>query len=697
MKFSLLPYRKPVGIFLLLVLISFMQSCDIKSPTAPSWDVALNVPLIDTTYSIFDMIKKDSSIVKPDYTRQGLLVYSTVKEVEKIEVSDKLKVDGFSTSSSKQIGSITINGESAQADVGFSWSQYLSNIPPGTQVIVPDESNRSASNDLSTVTQFLSAKFESGTISIGIKNNFSQYVTLTISGLTIKNSATNEIVAQSLATLVVPPNSTGNFPAISFNPNVTVSNQLKFETTVSVAGSGTNFVTLPQTAFSVTTNFSNLSISEATAKIPQQNPIEIDSTLIMDETSAQPTKFKTVKIATGSLNITLRNNLDVDASVSMEISNLLNASGNMFSVSKTITRKSTTKFVDNISLNNYSLVSLDNNPTNKINYKVTFNSNASSDYRTISKTDDFQATVDFSSLGIKEFDGLVKPTVLDETRSAINLDTKDLQQKFGFHQINFNKPLLELHLVPSPGAKINFQIDGRLEAQNSLGEKSTLSLNANTMNKTTITESDSVIILNADSVSNFFKKFSKLPDSIFVYAGGTLNANYQQVTVTNTSYVSGSSKIEFPLDLGISDGMFTDSVKMDFDTDKQKRIRDLNTADMNLILTNGLAASFTFTGKLYDNNNTFLMYFPPKHADQDTAITVTGGITDANGNVITKTTQTVNVKIAAGESDLIARAKYMRILVKLNTSRSSNLPVKFKTIDDIRIEGFGGVNYKVNP
>ena len=695
MKFSLLAYRIPVGIFLILVLISFMQSCGIKSPTAPSWDVALNLPLVDTTYSILDMIKKDSSIVKPDYTKQGLLVYSTVKDVEKIEVSDKLTVDGFSTNTSKEIGSITIDGDQTTADIGFNWSQQ--GLTPGTQVPILPENNRPVSADLSTINQFQSAKFESGTIDISLKNNFAQHVTLTINGLTIKNSATNEIVAQTTETVVVPPNSTKSFLPISFSPGVLVKNQLKFETTVSISGSGANLVAIPQTAFSVTTQFSTLSVSEASAKIPQQNPVTIDSTITMDETSAQPTKFKTIKIATGTLNITLINNLDVDAKVDLEIANLKNTSNLKYTVSKTVARKSTTKFVDNISLTDYSFVSLDNNPTNKINYKVTFTSQGSSDYRTITKTDDFQATVDFSSLGIKEFNGLVKPTALDETRSAINLDTKDLQTKFGFGQINFNKPLIELHLVPSAGAKINFQINGRLEAQNSLGQKSTLTLNANTMNKTTISETDSVIILNADSVSNFFKKFSQLPDSIFVYTGGTLNANYQLVTVTNTSFVSGSSKIEFPLDLGISDGVFTDSVKMDFDADKQKSIKDLNSSNLSLILSNGLAVSFTFTGKMYDSTNTLLMYFPPKHSDQDTMVTVAGGVTDANGNVIARTTQTVKIKIAPGESDLIARAKYMRILVKLNTSRSTNLPVKFKTKDDIRIISFGGVNYHINP
>ena len=152
MKFPLLPHRIPVGTFILLVLISFIQSCGIKSPTAPSWDVALNLPLVDTTYSILDMIEKDSSIVKPDYTKQGLLIYSTVKDVEKIEVSDKLTVDGFSTNTSKAIGSISIDSDETTADIGFNWSQQ--GLTSGTQVPVLAENNRPVSSDLAAISQF---------------------------------------------------------------------------------------------------------------------------------------------------------------------------------------------------------------------------------------------------------------------------------------------------------------------------------------------------------------------------------------------------------------------------------------------------------------------------------------------------------------------------------------------------------------
>ncbi|HRI46950.1 MAG TPA: hypothetical protein PK559_07595 [Ignavibacteriaceae bacterium] len=680
-----------------LLTLLILPSCDVKSPTAPSWDVELNLPLLDSTYTLLDIVEKDTTILSPDYTRDGLLVYSTIEDVEKIEVSDKLSVDGFQTSSSKEIGTISIDGDSSQASVGFDWSQQ--GLAPGNSVPVLAENNRSVTSNLAEIDQFQSAIFENGIINVQIKNNFTQHVTITINGITIKNSAApSEVVATSSSQLVIPPNGSGSFPAIPISKTVTVKNQLTFQTIISISGSNGNLVTIPQNAFIVTAKFENLEVKEARAKIPVQNPVVIDSSIFIESDSPKPTKIKFVKIDQGSLNIVMNNNLDVDASIKLEIPNLKNPSGVAYSVTRDVARKATNfKFVDNASLSNYTIESLTAVATNEIKYKVTFTTKSSSDFRTLKSSDDFEANIDFSSLTIKEFEGVVKPTALDETRSAVSLDAKDLATKFGFTQINFNKPVLELRMRPSTGSVLNFQITGRLEAQNSKGEKSFLFLNKNTMSDTIITQTDTVITLNADSVSNFFKRFSQLPDSIIVYAGGTLNPKYQTVSVTNQSYVTGRSRIEFPLDIGISAGQFTDSIEVEFDQAQIDEMNNLNNLDMSLILTNGLPVSINFTGKVYDSTNTFLMYFPPKYSTQDTVMVVPGGVTNTNGVVTTKTINEVKVKLEKAEVQKFTKAKYMRILIKINTSRTNNSPVKFRTKDDIRIKGFGGVNYRIKP
>lgn len=694
-KIILFIHKLAPSIMLFLIFIITLASCDIKSPTAPSWDVNLSLPLFDTTYSLLDIIEKDSTVLKPDYTRQGLLVYSTKENIDTIKVEDKLTIDDFSSSSSTEIGSIKINSDSSKADVGFEWMGQ--SLPPGQSSTVLPEFNRSVSSILDTIKEFNNLKIESGEILISVQNHFSSNVNFTLKGLKLINVENNNIILQTNEEVIIPANSIGSFSPLSFAPNTVIKNRIRFETTVSSTGSNGQVIQIPQKTFTIFVRTRNFVAAEATAKIPNQNPVHKDSTLIIDENATQPTKFKRVKFQRGLLNITLKNNLDIDANISLEIYNLKNSSNANFIVNKLITRKSTVKFVDNLSLANYSLISLDNSPTNRIHYKFTFNVVGSNDYRTIKKNDSFEANVNFNSLAIKEFDGVVKPTILDQTRSYFKVESDELQKKFGFDQINLNNPIVELRLRPSEGAKLNFKLTGRIEGKNSKGEHAILFFNENTLSRTTISERDTIIRFNPDSLSNFFRRFSKLPDSIVFYAGGILNENYQQVIVTNTTSITGSTFLELALDLGISNASFIDSLNLDFNDDTRKEIRNLNKGELNFIVTNGLPVSISFTGKLFDANNRFLLYFPPKLSDQDTVLSIDGGITDQNGNVVTKTTKTIKLKLSAGDSDLIAKAKYMRVAVKLNTSRANNLPVKFRTKDDFKIKSLGTINYRLQP
>jgi len=684
-----------ISVSSILIVSTLVISCEINEPTLPNWDMNLSIPLFDTTYTMLDVIEKDSTILKPDYTQQGLIVYSKSEQIETIQTKDKLTIEDFSTSSLTTIGSIKINDDSSKADVGFEWMQQI--LPPGQTSTVFPEFDRPVSSQLDDFDNFESIKIESGTIQIKIQNHFPDFITFTIKGLTIKNVITNEIILQTNTQLNIPPNSIVEFPPLSFNPDVLIKNQLKFETIVSTTGSNGNVVQIPLKTFTIFVKTTNLVASEARAKIPAQNPVTIDSNLVIDENSPKPTKFKTIKIESGILNITLKNNLDIDANVYLEIPNLKSPTNSNFIINKLVTRKSIVKFVDNVSLSDYSLVSLDNNPTNKINYKFTFNTLPSNDYRTIKKSDSFEADVYFGSISIKEFDGIIKPTVLEERRSSVKLDSEDLQKTFSFSQIYFNKPIIELRLKSSPNTKLNIKITGRLEGKNSKGEISVINFNQNTLSTTTITERDSILRFNPDSLTNFFKKFSRLPDSIIFYAGGILNEKYQQVIVSNTTTLTGSSSFELPLDIGISDANYIDSLKLDFSDDTRKNIRNLNTGELNFSIANGLPVSLSFTGKIYDENNNFLMYFPPKQSNQDTVISINGAITDANGNVVSKSNNNIKLILSYGDSDLLAKAKYMRVLVKLNTSRSNNLPVKFRVSDDFKIRSYGTVNYRVKP
>jgi len=282
---------------------------------------------------------------------------------------------------------------------------------------------------------------------------------------------------------------------------------------------------------------------------------------------------------------------------------------------------------------------------------------------------------------------------LEQTRSTVSLDVKDLKNKLQFQQINLKNPIVEFRLKPT--AHVEFSIDGRMEARNSIGQKSVMTLSSRTLNKTLITPTDTIVMLNPDSVSNFFKKFSKFPDSIAVFTGGVINPNYKTVNIDNSDKVTGTSRIEFPLDFGIQGGEITDSVEIDLSNDDRDQIKDLNSVDASLNISNGIPAQVSFIGRVYDEFNNFLMYFPSRNNVPDT-IKVSGASTDSQGNVVTSNVQTVTVKLTYGDPAKLAKGKYMRVNLKFSTSGSGNSPVKFKTDNTINISAPGSVNYRVN-
>jgi len=399
--------------------------------------------------------------------------------------------------------------------------------------------------------------------------------------------------------------------------------------------------------------------------------------------------------------------MDVDAQMSFELPNLKNSNGQSFSTIRVIPRKQIVKIFDNFSLANYSIAKITSEPTNQLNYKVNFEVLESNDFRTIQSSDGISADVAVNDLVLSEFNGLLKPTSLNPTKTSVSLNADELKTKLSFKKFNIRNPKLELHLKPT--SNIEFSIDGKIQAKNSNGSIISMSLNQKTlMNKfnigsNLISNTDTVLTIKPDSLSKFLSRFSSFPDSISVIAQGIVNPNYKTVSVENTDIVSGNSKLEFPLDLALQDGVFSDSIKIEISENSKDEFDKTSEVSLILRITNGIPATINFTGKIYDEFNNFLMYFPPKYENQDTVISLRGAMTNSSGDVIQSAEEIISVKAGkdnfSTETDIqkLKRAKYMRIKLKINTSGNGSLPVKFKTSDMIRIHAAGSTNYTVQP
>lgn len=698
--------RKLLHALIILSSVTF-QFCNIHEPTAPRWDTSANIPIAKKEYTLMELIEKNPDLFK-NYTsgpNTGLIYYATTKEISDILIEDKLKVDGFSENVNQEIGPVKIENVEVNTEVGIDWIGVQ--VPPNTQTKIPPVNNAPISAEFSSSDKFESMELEKGNLNLVFTNHFNQQVSLTVSNITLQNLNTGENIINIQNPIEIPPAQTVTLNMINLNQGTTIRNPLKFSANVSTNGSNDQFVTIPEKSISINAELQNVEVKKAKAKIPPQDPIVIESNLEIDKNESKPTKIDFAKLKNGTLNLRINNQMDVDAQMSFEFPNLKNPSGQMFSVTRAIPKKQTTTIFNNFSLAGYSLTKVSANPTNKLDYKVTFEVIESNDFRTIQSTDGISAEVGVDNIELSEFTGILKPIELNPTRTSVSLNADELKDKLNFKKLNIRNPKLELHLRPT--SNIEFSIDGKIQARNSNGSTISMSLNQNTLvnkfnvNSNIISNTDTILIIKPDSLSKFLGRFSSFPDSIIVIAQGTVNPAYKTVSVKNTDIVAGNSKFEFPLDLALQDGEFTDSISIDLKGSDKDELDKSKEISLILGITNGIPAEIKFTGKIYDEFDNFLMYFPPKYDNQDTVITLNAAMTNSSGDVIENSEQVISVRAgksnASSESDIqkLKQAKYMRIKLRLNTSGNGSLPAKFKTSDMIKIHASGSTTYSVQP
>ncbi|MHB8906671.1 MAG: hypothetical protein ACYC6D_11170, partial [Melioribacteraceae bacterium] len=400
----------------ILILLALTQSCSIKEPTAPNWDVSLNVPITTKSYTLFDIIEKKSSTVQ-HYTSgssTNILYYTTTEQIDKISLNNKLKIDPFSKVSSQVIGSLKINSDSVNTSVSLSSINPL--LVAGVAIQVPAIDYTPISQNFSLTAEFQTIKIESGAIDLRLTNNFPSPLILSVKDFMIVDRASGVTIAQSLDPIVIQPRQSKVVSSIPLISDVNMSNSLAMSCKLSLSSSNGQFVVLPSTALVVSAKMKNLVASEVVAKIPQQNPVVINDVVLIEGSLSQPDKFQNIILDSGLLNISITNNLDVDVAVNFSIPNLKNSQNIAFTANQIIPRKSSNvKLFNGLSLKDYSITTLTGPtgiPTNQVNYLAMFQTQSTNDYRTIKNTDLVSGYVELSSLVLRRFTGQLKPTVL---------------------------------------------------------------------------------------------------------------------------------------------------------------------------------------------------------------------------------------------------------------------------------------------
>ncbi len=675
--------RRELGFLLLPVLMIFLLPGCIEKFNAPSWDVELNVPVLNKSYTLLDVVNKDTTYLKTGGSNQ--LYYSDKQPFNPIQVDKKLTLSPIQATSKFGLTTIAITNPDPQI-VTLTPPTY----PPatGTFAVLP-ESRQEVDAVVPTNPSFESAVFESGTLTIAIQNN--NGIQFRIDSLQIIDNrtpgATNVLVKSTTATTVA----SGATGTITLDlAGKTLYNKIK--TALFIYTAPMTNVTIPSNANTkVTTTFSNLQPSSVVAPVPAQSPQSMSGSFVLDSESS----LDTVKIAEGSMSFTVSNYFNVAIKTDMTVTNLYTASNTPYTTSFSVPAKGS-QVVTIPSLTDWSIRSA--SLTNQLGYTAVVTVQQSSSAVSVSKSDSATVKVNMSQLVLKSIHGRIKPTALNFDTTTVALALNSLQNltattiKMTGLDVNFDVAL-------SAGIKLDFA--GSLTGYNSLGSTASLTIpttrlsGGGTASKVTLSSSELDVFIN--------KFVKKVPDQIKVIYSATLNPSPSVsdpvARITNTDSLFGTVNIYAPLNVGIIGGKLVDSTDINISDENRTNSDKVQTATVSLELTNSIPAGLTFYAKFLDANGDSVLSMPPKTAGNTYPTVIAPAIVGTSGTVTSPTSTKIEMKLTGSEIDKFLNSKKLVYTLLVDTSTpsgsSAGSPVKFYSSDAVKIYAAGSLTYRV--
>ncbi len=668
-------------------ILLFTQACvDIPSDVqAPRFDVVLNFPITDTTYSIDDFLGEDSTLTASDNPDiLGLLVYKQTNTIETFLIEDNLSLNGFSTRASQVIGSVKIN-DVTPIETGIKVEDWTSTVQSGSQMIFPENLGE-VNVGFPRIEQFSSVTLDGGSLTIKVYNRLP--VNMELRGLQIKNAIDGSVIAEKpVSPAIVMP--ALDSAIIQFDlTGKTIKDSLIYSGTLYTPGSSGQVVDIPAEAGTrLVVSFDGLSIASVTAILPEQDPFTKDSTVVIDDS----TFIKSAVFDQGSFEITFHNNLDVDINLSLQIDNLLDPDSKSFKQSVFLAANETDKKIGISDLAGWSISSLSpDSSTNKLSYSAVISTVASNTPRTLSKDDSIGIDIDFGAIVFRSVSGIIKPTTFSITESSFNLDLGDVKNSFNYADINFNDPAILLSLRSS--ANMEFELNGFIHATNGT-QSNDLILN----NVIIASQGSNTIDLREYGFKEFLNSFdSSIPDSFKFAGNATVNPNFTLGSVSKDDSVNGEINIEIPLDIGIAGGSFVDTLKIDSMNVSDEDIAAINFAEITIEMTNKIPVSISFSGHILDSNNVPLLSIPPSYNDI-TAISIVPPTVDSEGFVVSPSNSKQVIQLKGEDAKTFIHNPTIEMVLKLDTPPVGTAqPVKFRNTDKISVKLYGTVGYRVN-
>jgi len=753
---------KIILFFLLLLMLPLSFQC-IKSPLAakaPTWQVPLNIGLIDRTFTFEQMIAKDPKFD----TSGGTIVYRPASLVNKPTAINLPELNPLQASVSNKIGLLQLDVSSisgvnvgasqlfpAQSSFPFTYPALGPNFSLATQEPV---SNPAALYDY--------VVFENGEMTLSITNNFQFDVTFANPGVQLINTdmladPSDSIVATFTFPGGIAAGTTGQ-STVSLSGKTMSSNlYLKFTAQSSnIQGKTIHASDNLSAGMTIDGGGAGIKPSLSKAKIQLNVPYDVknlpDSSIQLIDDS---TKIKRAEFLDGGFTVRIINNIPTQLAVDFHFQEFVNkVNGLPFVLQDDVTGTDTVpsansvngqpgQLLQTVSMPDYALQSqdivtvggkLDTLSVPNVHFSLRIKTLAATQSRVvISKDDSVQVLIQpqnnhqtppRKTYILSKVTGKVKPTVVP-INQTVNSAIGDIGSKFSAESIKFDSVSITLNILSTGSFPTDLTmkvigLDNHGNQRASLtaedpkpggGLTDKLRIYPGQTKKIVFNKSTST---GANGIDQFLSSFfsggnASFPSKLQVVGQAVVDpASYYQYADSTGTVKAGDSvftsvDLSFPVRVGIINGVYRDTVVLTDTSGNKIDKKDLALIDSgNVIFTifNGFPLQITVGSKLLPG----LVSNPSMPNTDSTAVLLSlpksGLIVADSARYASKPASPIGLTgtvIPLNSSDVGKINPARFVAVTIHLNTSgSNQPVEFNKNYYVQLKAFVSVNYNVN-
>ncbi len=587
----------------------------VASFVMPSCNTQLSAPIFDRTYTLGEILQKDSLVVSNGdttlintYPSTGLYYVQRTQEIQGIPVGANLSMPAIPVTPMTQgLSSFSINSPDS---IDYS-IPYLGGVTKGQTATVPPIPSTTENNLGPQVPfgNYTSATISNGLLHVRISNGYPATVYFDSGSVNILDAHGNPlpIPLDSLkadstfdTTLQLAGRVLTNNPTLSF--------------TYSSNGSGTSQTYQSDNLLSFNMGFTTLEVSQANAIVPSQPPVVIQHGLPLTDND----QISSATISSGiiSLNVTNQFNMAV-APVTLVINSLDSQSvpfTRQFSLSAAGSPGSS--YAESINLSGFTLNMSDayGNPSDSIRCTVTVGIPGSQgQFINIDVSNTIESSFSTSDIVFSSFTGIIHPkNIFSFASDTQRVDLGDFNSKFsgGITLLGDSTHLrfrIRSHGFP-------YFVHVSLTPMNSSLPNAVSSVSADT-SLVIYPDQDNVIGLGArfaNVLNSLAINYGKIPDEFIVSGYAKVNPvaadvpfaftpQTQPGTLDDTDKINITNTITLPMQVGILNASFRDTTnKPVFDSTTSARMGDVDSAKVSFDVNNGLPMTVFIRASLLD-------------------------------------------------------------------------------------------------